>query len=131
MAAGDPITVTNTEVLKRNTGYSAAANAADQDTITLAQKFIVTPTRGDDKTVIRMTVAAANGDVSYSVKAGAFWMGIAALTGKALEGKTTLLTLETAKYLQKDGTIEITCTPVEGKKLKTDHALSVEVDSIV
>lgn len=127
----DAISVTNTLIAARNTKYEPTANAATADTANETQKFIITPTVGDDKTLIRISVGDTHGAVAYSVAAGDFWMGISALTGSAAQAKTSLITLETAKYLQSDGTIEITFTPASGKKLKTEHALSVEVDSIV
>jgi hypothetical protein len=127
----DDITVTNTKVLKFNTKYETVANAATETVANTAQKFIITPDKGDEKTIIRITVGPTNGAVAYSVAAGDFWQGIAALTGSAAQAKTTVIELESAKYMKADGTIVITFTPATGKILLTDHALSVEVDSLV
>lgn len=124
------ITVTNTKILSKGIKYEAVANAADVDTVNGTQKFVITPNVGDEKTVIRVGVGAANGAVSASIKAGDFWMGGSALVVSCAQAKTSLIQLESAKYLQENGTYEITFTPATGKKLLTDHALTVEVDSL-
>ena len=124
------LTVTNTHIAANNTQYEPTGNVATVDDADATQKFIITPTKGEEKTLIRITVAAVHGTVTFSVAAGPFWMGIAAKTGSVAQAKTSVLQLETAKYLQSNGTIEITFTPASGKKLKSEHVLTVEVDQL-
>lgn len=127
----DNITVTNTNMAALNIGYPVTANAATADVADETQKFIITPTKRDDKTLIRITVGSTNGAVAFSVAAGDFWMGIAAQAGSVAQATSEVIEIESAKHMKSDGTIEVTFTPASGKKLKTDHALSVEVYSMV
>lgn len=124
-------TVTNTSLSALNIGYPVTANAADVDTVNGEQKFVITPNKRDGKTLVRITVGPTNGAVAFSIAAGDFWMGISAQTGSVAQATSEVIEIESAKYMQADGTIEITFTPATGKKLLTDHALSVEVYSMV
>lgn len=125
------VTVTNTSLSALNIGYPVTANAATEDTIDAAQKFILTPNKGDEKTLIRISVGPTNGAVAFSIAAGDFWMAVAAKTGSVAQATAEVIEIESAKHMKSDGTIEVTFTPASGKKLKTDHALSVEVYSMV
>lgn len=125
------VTVTNTSMTALNIGYPVTANAATEDTIDAAQKFVLTPNKRDDKTLVRITVGPTNGAVAFSIAAGDFWMGTVAQTGSVAQATSEVIEIESAKYMKDDGTIEVTFTPAEGKKLKTDHALAVEVYSMV
>ena len=123
--------VVNTSLAALNIGYPVTANAATADQANETQKFIITPNKRDDKTLIRITVAAAHGAVAFSIAPGDFWMGIAAQTGSVAQATSEVIEIESAKYMQSDGTIEITFTPASGKILLTNHALVVEVYSMV
>lgn len=127
MAAGDPIAITNSRITALNVKQALTFMAADADTIDLAQKFIYTPTGKDGKVVIGIQVADTNGAVAHSIKGGAGAFGIAAKTGSTAQATTGIVQIETGRFMQSDGTIEITFTPASGKKLKTDHALKVWV----
>lgn len=124
-------TVVNTSLSEKNIGYAVTANAATTDVIDEAQKFIFTPNKQDGKTLIRITVGPTNGAVAFSVAAGDFWMGIDAKEGSVAQATSEVIQIESAKYMKDDGTIEVTFTPASGKKLLTDHALSVEAYSMV
>ena len=125
------ITVTNAKVLKFETAYDSVLNAADEDVANKAQKFIVTPNANDNQTLLRVTVANTHGAVAMKALKGDFWMGVEDKTISLAQNKTHLIQLETAKYLTEDGTIEIQVTPADGTRLTSDHALKVEVDSLL
>jgi len=121
------ISVTAAKVLKFEHPYTAVVNAATEDVGGTSQTFIITPTTNDNKLEIRATVANSHGSVSAIVKAGDFWMGVDNKTIECVQNATTIFQLETAKYLQSDGTIEIEFDPAGSKQLTTNHALKVEV----
>lgn len=125
------IVVTNTAMTNLNVGYPATANVATTSVIDEAQIFVVTPTKRDDKTLLRITVGATHGAVAFSIAAGEFWMGVSPQTGSVAQATSEAIEIESAKYMKADGTIVITFTPASGKRLATDHLLSVEVYSMV
>lgn len=127
MAAGDNMAITNSKILTLGTVADLTYMAADADTADLAQKFIYTPTGKDNKIVIGAVVAATHGTVALSFKAGAGVFGTAAKSVNAPQAKTSIVQIETGRYMQADGTIEITATPASGKRLTTDHALKIFV----
>lgn len=127
MAAGDPIAITNSKIVALNTKQALTFMAADADTADLAQKFIYTPTGKDNKVVIGIQVGDTHGAVAHSIKGGAGVFGIAAVTGSTAQATTGIVQIETGRFMQSDGTIEITFTPASGKRLKTDHVLKVFV----
>jgi len=89
--------------------------------------FKITPTRrmGQCCIMVYNTVTAAPGDMTFSVAPGAFWAAGVALTGIVADESYTLLFVETALYLQADGTILLTLAPATGKKLTTNHIAKV------
>ena len=122
------VTVTNTKILKPNTGYAVTVNAATSTTIDEAEVFTITPTKGDGQVVITINNAATDqGSITYSIAAGALWAGSAAKTGTIEQGTKDAIMVEFGKYLSSTGTIPITLTPASGKRLLTDHTASVEV----
>lgn len=125
MAAGDNMAITNSKIVTLGTVADLTYMAADADTADLAQKFIYTPTGKDNKIVFGAVVANTNGTVALSFKAGAGVFGTAAKSVNAVQNKTSLVQIETGRYAQADGTIEITATPASGKKLLTDHTLKI------
>lgn len=125
------ITVVNTSLTNKNIGYPVKVNAATADTANLAEVFTFTPNKQDGKTLIRITVGPTNGAVAFSIGAGDFWMGINPKTGSVAQATSEVIQIESAKYMKDDGTIDITFTPASGKKLLTDHLLSVEAYSMV
>ena len=117
--------VTN-ETLVLNTVNPISTTAATADTADLAEVFTFTPSVFGNKYIIEINnVSASNGTVTYSLAAGAAWAGSAALTGSVAQGIRSQLVVETGKYLSSSGTLSLTITPASGKKLKTDHTLTV------
>lgn len=127
MAAGDNILITNNKITALNAFQAVTKMAADADTADLAQKFIYTPTGKDNKIAILIDVAATNGSVATSIKAGTRVFAGPTKTGSVAQATTGVVQIETGKYMQADGTIEFTLTPASGKKLLTDHAAKVYV----
>ncbi len=125
MAAGDPIAITNSQIAAFGTVADLTFNAADADTADLAQKFYYTPTGKDHKVVIAFQVANTHGTVAVSFTGGAGVFGTAAKAVNAPQNKTSLVQIETGRYMQSNGKIEIVCTPASGKRLTSDHALKV------
>jgi hypothetical protein len=126
-AAGDPITITNSQIASFGAAKELTYMAADADTADLAQKFIYTPTGKDHKVVIGAVVANTHGTVALSFKGGAGVFGTATKAVNAVQNKTSIVQIETGRYMQADGTIEITATPASGKKLASEHALKIFV----
>ena len=120
------ISVTNNTLTARDTIKAITATSSTSSEINVAEVFEFTPVKGADHCLIIATVANSHGTVAMSVAAGDFWRAIAVKTFNCVENATTAITLDTSKYLQDDGTISITATPASGKKLYTDHALSIE-----
>lgn len=126
------VSVTNTTMVKLNTGYPVSSNAATETVADETEVFTITPTKGDLKTLIRIVVgSSSDGAVAFSIAAGDFWMGIDAKAGSVAQGTAEVIEIESAKYMQDDGTIAITFTPADGKILLTDHELAVEVYQMV
>ena len=112
--------------LTLNTSVAIPATVvAVEDGVNGTEKFVITPTKADAKIVLRFTVADTHGAVALSVAAGDFWASTGALSLSVAQATTGLVVLEGAKYTKANGTIEVTATPAVGKKLKTDHALTV------
>jgi hypothetical protein len=127
MAAGDNIAITNNKVAALNAFQTVTIMAADADTANLAQKFIYTPTGKDNKVAIFVSVADTHGAVATSIKAGAGVFGIAAKTDSVAQATTEFVQIETGRFMQADGTIEITLTPASGKTLASEHAAKLYV----
>lgn len=123
MAAGDNIAITNSKIVTLGTVAETSFMAADADTADLAQKFIYTPTGRDNKICIGLK--NTTGVLAWSLKAGSGVFGTPAKTGTVAANKTGLLQIETGRYMQADGTIELTLTPAAGTKLLTNHAAAV------
>lgn len=118
------------------TSIQAAINAQTEYTTTAAtadganeaEVFDITPTKRDGKVAFFINnVAADQGSVTWSLAAGDFWAGVSALTGTIAQGKSYVVEVETAKYLQSDGKMNLTITPASGKILSTNHTLTVGV----
>lgn len=121
------VDVTNTNMKKFNTEYVVTKNAATSSVIDATEAFTITPDKQGHSIVIRMAVADSHGAVAYSVASGGFFASKGALAGSVAQATEEVIVLETAAYKGADGDIVITFTPASGKRLATDHALSVEV----
>lgn len=127
MAAGDPISMTNTLVAALNTDQTLTANAADANTNDLAQIFNYTPTGKDNKVVVIISVGDTHGAVAYSIAGGAGVFGIPAKTGSIAQNAMEVIQIETGRFMLATGKIAITLTPASGKKLQSEHLAKVYV----
>lgn len=121
------VSATNSTMVE-NTITTITANAATSSVIDATEVFTITQTKSDQRVVITINNVATNqGTITYSIAAGAYWAGSAALTGSVAQGVSRGIVLEGAKYKSATGTVVITFTPASGKRLLTDHALTVQV----
>lgn len=121
------VSTTNSQMVE-NTITTITANAATSSVIDATEAFTITPTKADYKTLITINnVAAAQGTITYSIAAGGYWASLNALTGSVAQGLSRGIVLEGAKYKGATGTIVITFTPASGKRLLTDHTMTVQV----
>ena len=120
------VTCTNV-TLSRDTVAVLAPDAATADTENLAEVFTITPTKRTDKMIIEVAVAAANGTVACSLGAGSYWAA-KAQTFNAVQNKTSVFHIsDIARFMTAAGKILLTLTPATDKKLKTNHAATVQV----
>jgi len=110
------------ETIKELT-YTAATIDTDGD----PEIFDITPTRRTGQICIVFTGvgAGADGNIDVSIAAGSYWAAGVALTATLTKNKTMLLFVETAKYLDANGDINVTLTPAATDKLVTDHTAKV------
>jgi hypothetical protein len=121
------IAVTKSTISAFNTLTTRTPNPATTDAANTAQDFTFSPSKMGSRVVIEVTVADTHGAVALSIAAGGFHQSIAALTLSVAQATTKMVVLETAKYMSAAGVITITATPASGKKLTSDHALSMAV----
>ena len=114
------------KTLTFNTLATSAATAATSTTADEAQLFDIVPTTKAG--IIKIVNASgANGTVTFSLAVGTHGgKASAALTGSVAQGVTSYLQVDSGKYANDDGEFALTITPASGKKLLTDHALTVE-----
>jgi hypothetical protein len=122
------ITVTNTKLTAFNAFKVLAANAADLTTDATAQKFVFTPTGKDNHALILAESASADKlEVTITGGDGPFALATT-VTADAIDAAGLFaLQIETGRYMQSDGTIEISFKPPTGKDLTNDNALKVYV----
>lgn len=124
-------TVVTTLAPTLNAITASTSTAAVADTIDLAEIFDITICK-DGKSFIEIAnVSAANGTVTFSLAAGAMWGSTVALTGSITQGLTKIIQVDSAKFKAANGVMALTVTPASGKKLKTDHALTVRAVALV
>ena len=122
-------TITNIQSVL-NVGTLSTPTAAAADVIDLAEAFTFIPTKS--KFVIQIdNVSGANGSVTYSVAVGTHWGATVALTGTVVQGTSQVLELDTARVVGALGALVMTVTPASGKKLLTDHALTIQAIQLV
>jgi hypothetical protein len=110
------------------TATDSAATAATADTADLAESFDFTS--NGKPFIVLAKVAAANGSVTLAMSAGDSWAAKATSIGLAPQAKTTAFYVESGYGVDSDGKITITATPASGKKLLTDHVLTLAVIQI-
>jgi len=127
------ITVVNTKITTLNAIQVLTQTASDEGGAGVAQNFVYTPTGKDNKVCfvfynkVAFTIIAtiAAGD-------GVFGDAANALTVPATAAATTVVQIETGKYMQSDGTIVIAFDPGNNAKILTaDHALTVGVLELI
>ena len=77
--------------------------------------------------IVEASVADSHGSVALSLVKGDGWGGKAISIGAAPQNKVTCFLVESGYGLNSDGKIEILATPATGKKLYTEHALTLRV----
>ena len=110
-----------------NTLGVITASAATSSVINATEVFTVVPTVRDQDVVIVINNGAGHGAITFSVAAGDLWAAGSAKTGSVADGVTSAIVLEGAKYKDDDGAYLITVTPYTGKRLLTDHAMTMQV----
>jgi hypothetical protein len=121
------VTVSNTNIATYNDPILLVRNAATSTVVDATEVFTITPTVSDEKVLIYIeNVATDQGTVTYSIAAGDYWAAGAAKTGSVAQGTGRVIVLEGSKYKTQAGAIAITFTPATGKRLATDHALTVQ-----
>lgn len=121
------VSATNTTITNENTITTVTLNAATSSVVDATEVFTITPTKAGSKVLIIIDNGPTHGTITYSVAAGGFWASGSALTGSVAQSTRRSIVLEFGKYKAADGTIAITFTPASGKRLFTDHAMSVSV----
>jgi hypothetical protein len=123
------IAIVNSRIATLNAIQGLTQTAADEDGAGLPQKFVYTPTGKDNKicfVVYNKVAFAINATVTAGV--GVFGAAAKVIVVPATALKTSILQVETGKYMLANGTIEISFDPADDtKKLTTDHALTVGV----
>lgn len=125
------VTVTNTKFTAFNAFKLLVAHAATETTDATAQKFVFTPTGKDNHALIIASTTADDAEteaLTVTVTGGAGPFALGALTA-TLPGVAGLygFQIETGRYMQADGTIEMSFKPGASKDLKNDTALQVYV----
>jgi len=118
------VTVTNSAVLAYMTVADRTANAATSTTVDEAEVFTITPTKSDSRVLMEVAVANTHGSVVGTFAAGGMQNGKAGAVTFA-QNKTHLLMIDGSRHVKADGTISVSFAPATGKRLLTDHALSV------
>jgi len=88
------------------------------------EEFVITPTKRNEQIVIDIYYPTGT-SLTFSLAPGAFWAAGVALTGAVTLALHNLLFVETAKYLQADGTMILTLIPLVAEALLTDDAAEV------
>lgn len=123
--------ITNSKIATLNAALAVTATAATSAVVDKAETFVYTPTGKDSKVVFLFNVGSTHGDVALSFSNGDGVFASGAVTAAAAEGATTAVQIETGIFTKANGTIEVVATPATGKKLLTDHALTVEVIELI
>ena len=117
------VTITLSKIASLNTIATVTKCPATADVDSTAEVFTVTPTKSGGKMlfIIGGTGSAADGDITFSISAGAF-SGPKLISGTVTKNTEKMIEIDTMRVKQSDGTIAITLTPAATDKLLTDHA---------
>jgi len=122
------VAVTNTAVTALNADQTLTQNAATSAVIDAVEVFTITPTKKPNKTLVAFVNGAGHGAFTYSIAVGAgVFKASAAKTGSIAAGATEVIQLDLGRYLSATGTVVVTLTPANGKRLLTDHAAGMWV----
>jgi hypothetical protein len=116
------VSITNTLISALNADQTFTPNAATSSVSDTAEVFTYTPTGKDHKIALFFKNASGHGAYTYSIAAGAGVFGCAAKTGSIAADAIEVIQIESGRYMSSSGTILITLTPANGKRLLTDHA---------
>lgn len=119
------IVITPANLTAFRTATDSAAAAATSSVADATEKFEFAS--NGKPFIIEASVANSHGSVTLSVVKGDGWGGKAMTIGAAVQNKVTAFLVESGYGLNTDGKIEILATPASGKKLYTDHALTLRV----
>jgi glutathione synthase/RimK-type ligase-like ATP-grasp enzyme len=122
------IAIVNSKITSLNVNQVLTQTAANEDGAGVAQKFIYTPT-GKDARICFVVYNKAAATIAATITAGARVFGAAAkvLTVPATALTTSIFQIETGKFMQTDGTVEVSFLPSGAGQLVTTHALTVGV----
>jgi len=123
------IAIVNSKIATLGTIKPLVQTAADEGGAGVVQKFVYTPTGKDNKICFVIYNKVAFG-ITTTITAGTGVFGAAAKVDlvAATAAGTSILQIETGKYMLANGTIEISFDPLDNAKILTaDHALTVGV----
>jgi hypothetical protein len=126
------VAVTNTLLAALNADQTLTQNAATADVADTAEVFTITPTGKPSKTLIAFVNGAGHGAYTYSIAKGVgVFQAPAAKTGSIAAGATEVIQLDMGAYTTATGTILVTLTPANGKKLLSEHAAKMWVAELL
>lgn len=111
-----------------NAGVVSTQTIATADVADTAEVFSITLTK--PRAIVQVSENGVSGSVTFSL-ASDNPLGGTALTGTIVQGTAQVLEVDTAKYESETGVMTLTVTPASGKKLLTDHALTIQVVQLV
>ena len=118
------VTVVSANYLEVAEPVVAATSDASGNTVDEYDRYEITPTRRMGQTCIFMKEAGGVAGANFSLAPGDFWAAGVALTGTLTESKVNLLQVETAKYLDAAGKLQLSIFPVAGGAFSA-HTITV------
>jgi GTPase SAR1 family protein len=107
------------------TAVDSAAAAATSSVADTAETFEFVAT--GKPFIVEASVANTHGSVALALVAGDGWAGKTTTIGAAVQNKVTDFYVESGYGVNSDGKIEILATPASGKRLATDHVLTLRI----
>lgn len=126
------IAITPATITAFDTATDAAAATSTSTEINISETFEFALTGKPSKVAFIFSNANSHGTYTYSIAAGVLGVSGKAKTGSILQNKpNAVVQIETGRYINANGKIEITLTPASGKKLYTDHGATVRVINLI
>jgi len=119
------IAITPANLTAFRTGADSATAAATSEVADATETFEFTAT--GKPFIVMASLANTHGPVALTTVAGDGWAGKAISLGTTVQNKVTAFLVESGYGVNTDGKVEILATPASGKKLLTDHALTLRV----